>query len=78
MNFSRQLRHASIAITDGVYAHAVPGGNRTAADVTVAIFAGNHVRPARNRNPGTPYLFSSFRQGRFCRGAPIRAAPLSQ
>jgi integrase len=51
LNVSRQLRHASIAITADVYAHAVPGGNRVAADVMEAILAGsggNHTQPPRN------------------------------
>jgi integrase len=51
LNVSRQLRHSSIAITADVYAHAVPGGNRVAADVMEAILTGhtsNHAQPPRN------------------------------
>jgi len=48
LNVSRQLRHASIAITADTYAHAVPGGNRAAADVMEAILVGNQAQPLRN------------------------------
>ena len=49
---SRQLRHASIAITADVYAHAVPGANRAAADVMEGILTrktSNHLQPPRNQ-----------------------------
>ncbi len=49
LNVSRQLRHASIAITADVHAQAVPGGNRAAADVREAILAGNQTQPPRNQ-----------------------------
>ncbi len=45
---SRQLRHASISTTADIYAHAVPGGNRAAAEVMEAILAGNQTQPPRN------------------------------
>ncbi len=37
LTVSRQLGHASIAITADLYAHAAPGGNRAAADAMEAI-----------------------------------------
>jgi integrase len=49
LTVSRQLRHSSIAITADIYAHAVPGGNRAAADVMENILAGNQAQPPRNQ-----------------------------
>ena len=52
LSVSRQLRHSSIAITADVYTHAVPGGNRAAANVTDAILTGhprNQAQPPRNQ-----------------------------
>ncbi|HSB68728.1 MAG TPA: site-specific integrase, partial [Candidatus Methylomirabilis sp.] len=40
LTVSRQLGHASIAVTADVYTHAVPGGNRAAADVMESILTG--------------------------------------
>ncbi len=48
LTVSRQLRHASISTTADIYAHAVPGSNRAAADALEAILAGNQMQPARN------------------------------
>jgi integrase len=49
LTVSRQLEHSSIAITADIYAHAVPGGNRAAADVMESILTGNQTQPRRNQ-----------------------------
>jgi integrase len=48
VTLSRQLRHSRIAITADIYAHAVPGGNRAAADLLENILTGNQAQPPRN------------------------------
>ncbi len=48
---SRQLGHSSIAITADLYTHAVPGGNRAAAEALEAVLAGNQTQPPRNPAP---------------------------
>jgi len=48
LTVSRQLGHASISITADVYAHAVPGSNRAAAEVMEAILTSNQTQPQRN------------------------------
>ena len=48
LTVSRQLGHASISTTADIYAHAVPGSNRAAADALEAILIGNQMQPPRN------------------------------
>ena len=48
LNVSRQLRHGDIGITAKVSVHAVPGGNKVAADIMEHILAGNQAQPPRN------------------------------
>jgi integrase len=48
LTVSRQLGHASIAITADIYTHAVPGSNRAAAEALETILAGNQTQPPRN------------------------------
>jgi integrase len=48
LTVSRQLGHASISTTADIYAHAVPGSNRAAADAMDAILTGNQTQPPRN------------------------------
>jgi len=51
LNVSRQLQNASIAIPTDVCTHAVPRGNRAAADLMEAFRTGqksNQVQPPRN------------------------------
>ncbi|MGD0264240.1 MAG: site-specific integrase [Candidatus Methylomirabilota bacterium] len=48
LTVSRQLRHASISTTVDVYAHAVPGSNRAAAEVMETILTGNQTQPPCN------------------------------
>ncbi len=50
LTVSRQLGHSSIAITADIYAHAVPGSNRAAAEALETILAGCN-RPQPPRNP---------------------------
>lgn len=47
LTVSRQLGHASIAITADVYAHAVPGGNRAAAEAMEEALSRAQTHPAR-------------------------------
>ena len=49
LNVSRQLRHGDIGITAKVSVHAVPGGNKVAADIMEHILAGNQAQPPRNQ-----------------------------
>lgn len=51
LTVSRQLGHASIALTADLYSHAVPGGDRAAAEVMEGILAGNQTQPPRNPRP---------------------------
>jgi integrase len=51
LTVSRQLRHKDISVTANIYAHAVPGSNRAAADAMEAILTGNHTQPPRNLIP---------------------------
>jgi integrase len=48
LTVSRQLGHASISTTVGIYAHAVPGSNRAAADALEAVLTRNQTQPPRN------------------------------
>lgn len=48
LTVSRQLGHESISTTADIYAHAVPGSNRAAAEVFEAILTRNHPQPPRN------------------------------
>jgi integrase len=48
VRLSRRFRHSRIAITADIYAHAVPGGKRAAADVLENILTGNQAQPPRN------------------------------
>mgnify|MGYP001596272611 FL=1 len=47
LTVSRQLGHASIAITADVYAHAVPGGNRAAAEAMEEALSRAQTHPPR-------------------------------
>ncbi|OGB93773.1 MAG: hypothetical protein A2Z31_04985 [candidate division NC10 bacterium RBG_16_65_8] len=48
LTVSRQLGHSSIAITADLYTHAVPGGNRAAAEALEVVLAGNQTQLPRN------------------------------
>ena len=48
LTVSRQLGHASISTTVDLYAHAVPGSNRAAAEALEAILTSNQTQPPRN------------------------------
>ena len=47
LTVSRQLGHADIGLTANIYAHAVPGCNRAAADVMEAVLTGVQPHPPR-------------------------------
>lgn len=48
LTVSRQLGHASISTTANIYAHAVPGSNRAAAEALEAVLTRNQTQPPSN------------------------------